>query len=227
MVSKIFQIIGIFVTLTLAVGVTYSLTFTFYQPKIDDYQEQITELESKLTVANDDVYSLNDWKVMLENQLKRQTDLNKDLKSQLDTLDILYTDLETKWNVTSIAIDRLNLDKLFLEKRLNQHISVTYSFEDELTLWQDIRDVAFDVDPDLIPMIDNLIDDYRNLYIWIDSVPEGSITNEEAIILKSNGYDIWDIIHEDIRIFDAKWIDILNNDIMELEEQKRIIGDPA
>ena len=51
MLSKNLQIVGIVTSLILVTGATYGLTFAFYQPKIDSYQEQITELESKLTIS--------------------------------------------------------------------------------------------------------------------------------------------------------------------------------
>jgi len=218
MVSKIFLIVGIITALTLAIGATYGLTFAFYQPKIDSYQEQITELESKLTIAEDNITSLNDWKTMLSSQIEQQVKRNNDLKYELDALEILYLELETKWNDTSTAIDRLKVDKIFLEKRLNQHVVITYNFEDEATLWLDVRSAAVDVDPDLIPMIDILIDDYRDFYVWIDKLPENAIPAQEAAELMNEAYQIlWKLLQEDLRTFDAQWIEIINRDIAELE----------
>ncbi len=203
------------ITLILAVGVTYGLTFTFYQPKIDSYQEQITDLESKLTIADNNIDSLNDWKAMLENQKERQIKLNNDLKDELDALETLYLDIK---NDTLTAFDRLKVDQLFLEKRLNQHIVITHNFEDEAILWLDIRSAAADVDSNLIPMIDTLIDDYRNLYVWIDNLPDGEISEKEAAVLMYDAYQIlWKILQEDLRTFDAQWIKIINTDITELE----------
>ena len=218
MLSKNLQIVGIVTSLILVTGATYGLTFAFYQPKIDSYQEQITELESKLTIAEENVTSLNDWKVMLSGQVERQIERSNDLKSELDTLEILYLELGTKWNDSSTAIDRLKVDQFFLEKRLNQHVVITHNFEDESILWLDIRSAAVDVDPDLIPMIDILIDDYRDLYVWIDKLPVGAMSAENAVILMNEGYQIlWKLLQEDMRIFDAQWIDIIERDIAELE----------
>ena len=215
MVSKIFQITGIVTALIFVVGVTYGLCFTFYQPKIDNYQEQLTDLEAQLTVANDDIESLNDWKTILENQKNREIELNNDLREELDALEILYQDFK---NDTFAAFDQLKVDQIFLEKRLNQHTIITHSFEDEAILWLDIKYAAADVDQNLIPMIDTLIDDYRDLYVWIDSLPEGEISEKDAAVLMFDAYQIlWKILQEDIRTFDAKWIDIIINDISELK----------
>ena len=108
--------------------------------------------------------------------------------------------------------------KIFLEKRLNQHVVITYNFEDEATLWLDVRSAAVDVDPDLIPMIDILIDDYRDLYVWIDKLPENAIPAQEAAELMNEAYQIlWKLLQEDLRTFDAQWIEIINRDIAELE----------
>lgn len=217
MVSKIFQIIGFVTTLILAVGITYGLTFTFYQPKIDNYQEQITELESQLTIANDDIYSLNDWKKMLESQKERQLELNNNLKDELDVLETSYLDFK---NEALTAFDRLKVDQLFLETRYKQHTTITHSFNDEAILWLEIRSAAIDVDPALIPMIDILIDDYRNLYFWIDKIPEGEISDRDVAVLMYEAYQIlWKILHEDLRTFDAQWINTINQDITEFEQK--------
>lgn len=219
MVSKILPIAGIITALIIAIVATYGLTSAFYQPKINSYQEQITELESKLAISEDNIYMLNNEKTILANQIEQQVDQNNDLKSELNALERLYLERETKWNDTLTAIDRLKVDQLFLEKRLNQHVVITHNFEDEAILWLDIRSAAVDVDPDLIPMIDILIDDYRDLYIWIDKLPDGEfISAEEAAILMNEGYVIlWNLLQEDLRTFDAQWIEILERDIAELE----------
>ena len=219
MVSKILPIAGIITAIILAIGATYGLTYAFYQPKIDNYQEQIIELESKLTVAEENITSLADWKTMLSGQVERQIDRTNDLKSELDALEILYLELETKWNNTSTAIDRLKVDQFFLEKRLNQHTIITHNFEDEAILWLDLRSAAVDVDQDLVPMIDVLINDYRDMYVWIDKLPDGGVMSaEEAAILMNEGYVIlWNLLQEDLRSFDAQWIEILERDIAELE----------
>lgn len=219
MVSKILQIAGIVTALILTIGATYGLTYAFYQPKIDSYEEQITELESKLTVAEENITSLNDWKTMLESQKERQIEQINDLKNELDALESLYLEFETKWNDTSTAIDRLMVDQFFLEKRLNQHIVITHDFEDEAVLWLDLRSAAVDVDPDLIPMIDVLINDYRDLYVWIDKLPDGAIEAEEAALLMNEAYQIlWKLLQEDLRTFDAQWIEVLDRDIAKLRE---------
>jgi len=109
------------------------------------------------------------------------------------------------------------LTNFFLEKRLNQHTIITHNFEDEATLWLDIRSAAIDVDPDLIPMIDVLINDYRDLYVWIDKLPVSAIPAEEAAELMNEAYQILWRLQEDLRNFDAKWIEILDRDIAELE----------
>jgi hypothetical protein len=218
MLSKNLQIVGIVTSLILVTGATYGLTFAFYQPKIDSYQEQITELESKITVFKENITSLNDWKAMLSSQIEREIKRNNDLIDELDTKEKLYLDLEFKWNNTSTAIDRLKLDSVFLEKRLNQHVVITYNFEDEAILWFDIRSAAVDVDPELIPMIDILIDDYRDLYVWLDKLPEGAIPANEAVELMNEVYRIlWKLLQEDLRNFDAQWIEVINRDIAELE----------
>ena len=129
------------------------------------------------------------------------------------------------WNLkqNGITLQLLSIDlrliKIFLEKRLNQHVIITYNFEDEATLWFDVRSAAVDVDPDLIPMIDILIDDYRDFYVWIDKLPENAIPAQEAAELMNEAYQIlWKLLQEDLRTFDAYWIDIINRDIAELEQ---------
>ncbi|MFQ6134570.1 MAG: hypothetical protein ACE5KU_01990 [Nitrososphaerales archaeon] len=218
MASKTFPTTGIVVALVVAVGSTYGLTYMAYQPQVEAYEEQVAVLESRLSEAESEIDSLEEDKAQLTRQLEQQVDLNKELKDDYDALKTTYQELAAKWNRTSTAIDRLNVDRAFLKQRLNQHIVITYTFEDEAALWLELRSAAAEVEPELIPMIDTLIEDYRELYNWIEKLPEGPIPAEEAGFLMFEGYSIlWQILHEDLRKFDARWIEIIAEDIAELE----------
>ncbi len=218
MASKTFLTLGIIAALAVTVSTTYGLTYLAYQPQVDAYEERVAILDSRLSEAEDEIDSLEKDKAQLTRQLEQQADLNNELKEELDALDTTFQELEAKWNRTSTAIDRLNIDRAFLQKRLNQHNVITYSFEDEAVLWLDIRAAAVEVEPDLVPMIDTLIADYRKLYNWIDKLPDGPIPAEDAGALMFEGYNIlWKILHEDLRQFDAHWIEILEDDITSLE----------
>jgi hypothetical protein len=208
----------IIIAIVVSIGLTLGLVLLVYQPQLDDFEEEIGTLESRIIDVNLELDSLKNDKTNLISQIEEKTNLYNDLMKEYEILNTFSQDIESKLNKLSVSAERLNVDRLFLEKRFNQHDSITNSFEDEATLWLDIRSSAIDVDPDLIPLIDILIDDYRDLYIWIDKLPEGPIPASEAGVIMYEGYQIlWKILHKDLRDFDSHWIDILKTDLAEIQ----------
>ncbi len=218
MTSKTFKSIIVVVFLAVAIVITYGLTQLANQTRIDIYEEQITLLDFRLSDAENQVSLLKEENEQLTSRLQEQVEDKMKIKSDYEILKATYDELADKQNKTSAIIKQLSFDRVFLQKRLNQHTVITYSIEDEAALWLDIRSAAADLDPELVPMVDLLIKDYQDLYSWIEEHSEGPIPIEEAGLIMYEGYNIlWKLLHEDLRNFDAHWIEIIEQHMDELE----------
>jgi chromosome segregation ATPase len=194
MSSRLLLIVGVVAAIVVAAGAAYSVSFLYYQPQIDGYKEQVAGLEAKLSEAGNRTQGL-------EAELSRQTEL--------------YQQASNRLNNISSKSERLEVDRVFLAKMFKQINTTTTSFDDELTLWQDVIPEAKQFDPEILPMIDNLLKDYKLHFEWLDSIKNRQMTPSEATSELNKGYALTWQINEDLRKFDAYWVGRIEQDIKE------------
>lgn len=202
--------------LAITSGLTYGLAYLAYQPRLDEYEEKVSELESSLKMANSSIETLKDERAKQADRYRELSDEHEALLAEYMKVVDEQRELADRWNNISKAAERLKTDKDFLKKRLNQIVITTYTFEDELALWNDMKLQAERVDPALLPLIDTLIEDYRAHFEWVEDIGSQELDPIEAVMMFNRGYDlIWQVIN-DLREFDAYWIETLEEDIEDI-----------
>ncbi len=187
-------IAGFFAAIVIAAGAAYGLSVLYYQPQIDEYKERVADLNGKLSAAGNRTQEL-------ETEVAKQT--------------LLYQQLSNRLNNISNRSERLEIDQAFLKKMLKQINTTTNSFDDELALWQDLTPEAERFDPELLPMIDNLLKDYKQHFEWLDSIKSRQLSASEAAAELNKGYALTWQINDDLRKFNAYWVERMEQDINE------------
>ncbi|MCL5317150.1 MAG: hypothetical protein M1503_02645 [Thaumarchaeota archaeon] len=186
-------IAGFVAAIVIAAGAAYGLSVLYYQPQIDEYKQQVSTLEAKLGEAGNRTQ-------ILETELANQT--------------MLYHQLSDRLNNISSKSERLEIDRAFLAKMYKQINTTTSSFDDELALWQDVMPEAKRFDPALLPLIDNLLRDYKQHFTWLDSIKsKPQMTASEAATELNKGFSLTWQINDDLRKFDAYWVAWIEQDI--------------
>jgi hypothetical protein len=194
-------LLGLVAAISVAAALSYGAAYLMYQPALDDYAARVSDLEVRLNVSNSRIQLLEEEAAIHDDQY---LSLEADYQRLTDRLDNL-----------SEASGRLKIDRAFMQARLNQMVVVTQSFDDELVLWQDMQPVAEEFDPELLSMIDGLLRDYREHFNWVDDIKGQDLTPIEAVAELNKGYDlVWKII-DDVREFDAYWIERVEQDMGE------------
>ncbi len=186
-------IAGVIAAVVIAAGAAYGLSVLYYQPQIDGYKQQISSLQAKLGEADNRTQGL-------ETELANQT--------------VLYHQLSDRLNNITSKSDRLEVDRAFLAKIYKQINTTTTSFDDELALWQDLMPEAKRFDPELLPMIDNLLRDYKQHFDWLEGVKsKPQMSASEAVTELNKGFSLTWQINDDLRKFDAYWVARIQQDI--------------
>ncbi|MCL4436279.1 MAG: hypothetical protein M1387_06160 [Thaumarchaeota archaeon] len=186
-------IAGFVAAVVITAGAAYGLSVLYYQPQMDGYKQQVSSLEAKLSEAGNRTQGL-------EAELANQT--------------VLYRQLSDRLNNISSKSERLEVDRAFLAKMYKQINTTTSSFDDELALWQDVMPEAKRFDPELQPMIDNLLRDYKQHFAWLDNLKsKPQMTASEAATELNKGFSLTWQINDDLRKFDAYWVARIQQDI--------------
>lgn len=183
---------GVIAAVVIAAGTAYGLSVLYYQPQIDGYKQQISSLEANLGEANNRTQGL-------ETKLANQT--------------VLYRQLSDQLNNISSKSERLEIDRAFLAKVYKQINTTTNNFDDELALWQDLTPEAKRFDPELLPLIDNLLRDYKQHFEWLDSIKSKQMTASEAATELNKGFSLTWQINDDLRKFNSYWVARIQQDI--------------
>lgn len=183
---------GVIAAAVIAAGAAYGLSVLYYQPQIDGYKQQVSSLEAKLDEADNRTQGL-------EMELANRT--------------VLYRQLSDRLNNISSKSERLEVDRAFLAKIYKQINTTTNNFDDELALWQDVMPEAKRFDPEILPLIDNLLRDYKQHFEWLDSIKSKQMTASEAATELNKGFSLTWQINDDLRKFNSYWVARIQQDI--------------